>query len=228
MICHNQSLSLGLFYATIPSMSIRYLIIAGPIGVGKSTLTQRIHESLGFVPQYEEPDKNPYIEDFYASQYQEKAFETQLSFLGQRLHHCRQIQERLHQGQRVVQDRSIYEDCHIFTAHHYQQGLISERDFQTYQYLYQGMIDFLPQPDCIVYLSAPVSQLLERISERGRDYEQEISSAYLEDLNSLYTGWFKRAKQKGLPIVELSTHQLSAEQVFQELKTHLSANPVQV
>jgi deoxyadenosine/deoxycytidine kinase len=209
-------------------MSIRYLIIAGPIGVGKSTLTQRVHESLGFVPQYEEPDKNPYIEDFYASQYQEKAFETQLSFLGQRLHHCRQIQERLHQGQRVVQDRSIYEDCHIFTAHHYQQGLISERDFQTYQYLYQGMIDFLPQPDRIVYLSAPVSQLLDRISERGRDYEQEISSAYLEDLNSLYAGWFKRAKQKGLPIVELSTHQLSADQVFQQLKTHLTADPVQV
>lgn len=207
-------------------MSIRYLIIAGPIGVGKSTLTQRIHEELGFIPQYEEPDKNPYIEDFYASQYQEKAFETQLSFLGQRLHHCRQIQTRLNEGQRVVQDRSIYEDCHIFTAHHYQQGLISERDFQTYQYLYQGMIDFLPQPDLIVYLSAPVDSLLERISERGRDYEQEISAAYLEDLNTLYTRWFQRAHQKGLPVLELSTARLSAEQVFQHLKGHLGMTPL--
>lgn len=204
-------------------MSIRYLIIAGPIGVGKSTLTQRIHEEMGFVPQYEEPDKNPYIEDFYASQYQEKAFETQLSFLGQRLHHCRHIQARLNQGSRVVQDRSIYEDCHIFTAHHYQQGLISERDFQTYQYLYQGMIDFLPQPDLIVYLSAPVDHLLARISERGRDYEQEISAAYLTDLNTLYTQWYARARRKGLPILELPTERLSAEQVFQTLQAHMSS-----
>ncbi len=200
---------------------IRYLIIAGPIGVGKSTLTERVHQELGFVPQYEEPDKNPYIEDFYASNYQDKAFETQLSFLGQRLHHCRQIQKRLKQGQRIVQDRSIYEDCHIFTTHHHQQGLISDRDFQTYQYLYQGMIDFLPQPDLIVYLSAPVESLLRRISERGRDYEQDISATYLQDLNDLYTRWYQRAHKKGLPIIEVSTETHSADRVFALLRQQI-------
>lgn len=181
---------------------ITYLIVAGPIGVGKSTLTQRL-AAEGFQPLFEEPDINPYLEDFYADQ--SRAFETQLAFLGHRLQQCRRVAELRAAGQRVVQDRSMAEDSHIFTRHHYQQGLISERDYQTYQTLYQGLADFVPKADLIVYLSAPVPILQARIRERGRDYEQEISATYLQELNGLYTQWAQACRQAQQPFVELPT-----------------------
>jgi len=200
-----------------------YLIIAGPIGVGKSTLTSGISQQAGFCPLFEAPDQNPYIEDFYASQRQQKAFETQLAFLGLRLQQCRRAASLLHTGQKVVQDRSIYEDSHIFTTHHYQQGLMSRRDFQTYLALYQGMVDFLPQPDLIIYLSAPVDVLQARIAERGRDYEQDLAAAYLQELNTLYRAWAESCHQQALPFVEIDTaHSRGPEAILEQVLTLLA------
>lgn len=182
-----------------------YLIIAGPIGVGKSTLTSRIHQDAGYQPLFEEPDDNPYLEDFYASQQQAGAFETQLAFLAARMQQGRRVAALLAQGQKVVQDRSVGEDAHIFTAYHFQQGLINRTQFKTYQRLYEGMVHFLPQPDLIVYLSAPVEVLKARIQQRGRSYEQTIAESYLEDLNQLYGLWAQKMRQSGLPLIEIDT-----------------------
>ena len=191
-------------------MNTRYLVIAGPIGVGKSTLTARLHHDAGFEPLFETPEHNPYLHEFY--QTGQRAFETQLSFLTQRLHQGRQVQNWLATGRAVVQDRSIDEDSLIFTQYHYRQGLIDERDYQTYMQLYQAMLPFLPQPDCVICLSAPVNVLQERIHERGRPDEQSLATSYLAELNDLYQAWIH--SETPIPIYELDTSLLNPDEVF--------------
>jgi deoxyadenosine/deoxycytidine kinase len=91
----------------------------------------------------------------------------------------------------VIQDRSVYEDAEIFAQNLYDQGNIQERDFQTYRELYETAVQFLPPPDLVIYLRASVPTLLNRISSRGRDYEQKISAEYLQNLNGLYESWIE-------------------------------------
>lgn len=195
-----------------------YLIIAGPIGVGKSTLTARMQQSAGYLPLFEEPDDNPYLRDFYASG--ATAFETQLSFLGQRLQQCRQVAEGLAQGQRVVQDRSIEEDFRIFTEHAYRKGLISPPQFETYKRIYEGMQPFLPKADLVIYLAAPVEVLQRRIQTRGRIYEQDLDKAYLQEQNDLYEAW--ASSYDRTPMLRIDTAQYeNAGQVFRQAMIRL-------
>lgn len=195
-----------------------YLIIAGPIGVGKSTLTARMQQQAGYYPLFETPDDNPFLRDFYASG--AGAFEAQLTFLGQRLQQCHQVNEVLSRGQWVVQDRSIEEDCHIFPRHHYQQGLISPVQYQTYLRLYDGMVPFLPKPDLIIYLAAPTEVLRRRIQARGRAYEQDISSVYLDQQNALYEAW--AASCEHTPLLRIDTAQYEdASEVYRQAMLRL-------
>lgn len=164
-----------------------YIVIAGNIGVGKSTLVQIMHERLGWEPFYEAVVENPYLADFYADM-PRWAFQSQLFFLTRRLqaHHA-----LLSRPGVVVQDRSVYEDAEIFARNLYRQGRMSERDYATYRDLYDVLKLFLPAPQLVVYLKASVSVLLKRIALRGRAYEQNIESSYLEQLNGLYDEWAK-------------------------------------
>ena len=111
------------------------------------------------------------------------AFHSQIFFLSRRLGHHRQIIER---PGTVVQDRTVYEDAEIFARNLHLQGNMSERDWESYWDLYQTVITILPPPDLVIYLQASVPVLQERIRQRGRDYEQQISEEYLTQLNELY------------------------------------------
>jgi deoxyadenosine/deoxycytidine kinase len=91
----------------------------------------------------------------------------------------------------VIQDRSVYEDAEIFARNLYFQNAINQRDYDTYQELYHVLVEFLPPPDLVIYLRASEKTLVDRISKRGRDYEQMISVDYLADLNQLYEDWVK-------------------------------------
>ena len=165
-----------------------FVAIAGNIGVGKSTLTGILAEAYGWKPFYEAVDENPYLADFYADM-PRWSFHSQVFFLSRRLQHHRQLVD--HPGS-VVQDRSVYEDAEIFACNLYQQGQLSERDYRTYQDLYEGIRAFLPPPDLLVYLKASVDTLLSRIHLRGRDFERDISPDYLQQLNTLYDRWIDR------------------------------------
>ena len=114
------------------------------------------------------------------------SFHSQVYFLSRRLSHHRQIIER---PGTVVQDRTVYEDAEIFAKNLQRQGHMSERDWSSYWDLYQTVITILPPPDLVIYLQASVPVLQERIRQRGRDYEQEISVEYLTQLNDLYQEW---------------------------------------
>jgi len=168
-------------------MGKRFIAVAGNIGVGKSTLTQMLSEYLCWQPFYEAVDDNPYLADFYQDM-RKWSFHSQIFFLSRRLRHHRQIVD--YPGT-VIQDRTIYEDAEIFARNLYQQGLMSERDYASYREMYEAIKAFLPPPDLIIYLRASVPTLLERIRLRGRDYEQRIDPAYLEQLNLLYEQWIE-------------------------------------
>jgi len=166
----------------------KFIAVAGNIGVGKSTLTALLGERLGWEPFFEAVDDNPYLADFYQDMRQ-WSFHSQIFFLSRRLRHHRQIFDR---PGTVVQDRTVYEDAEIFAENLYRQGHMTERDYRTYRELYEAMTLFLPPPDLVVYLQASVPTLLQRIRMRGRDFEQDVSADYLEQLNRLYEEWIER------------------------------------
>lgn len=163
----------------------KFIVIAGNIGAGKSTLVGLLSTQLGFEPFYEPVNDNPYLADFYQDM-PAWAFHSQIYFLTRRLRIHNQLMAM--QGS-VIQDRSVYEDAEVFAQNLFLQGAISARDFATYQDLYKVLVDFLPPPDLVVYLKASVETLQKRIALRGRDYERTISSEYLSQLNNLYESW---------------------------------------
>ena len=162
-----------------------FVAVAGNIGAGKSTLTGMLSEALGWEPFYEANAENPYLADFY-SDMQRWSFHSQVFFLGKRLEHHHQLLQ--HPGS-VIQDRTVYEDAEIFACNLYEQGNMSERDYDAYRRLYQAISAFLPPPDLIVYLQGSVETLVSHINLRGREFEQNISADYLERLNRLYDRW---------------------------------------
>lgn len=163
----------------------QYLVVAGNIGVGKSTLVKIMYERLHWEPFYEAVVENPYLADFYADM-PRWAFHSQMFFLTRRLHSHHQL---LMRPGVVVQDRSVYEDAEIFARNLFLQGQMSARDYATYSDMYDVLKLFLPPPHLVVYLQASVNTLLRRIALRGREYEKGIERAYLEQLNHLYEEW---------------------------------------
>jgi deoxyadenosine/deoxycytidine kinase len=163
----------------------RFVAIAGNIGVGKSTLSALLSERLNWDPFLEAVDDNPYLADFYQDM-RRWSFHSQIYFLSRRLRHHWQL---LQHANSVVQDRTVYEDAEIFARNLYRQGLMDERDYESYWELYRVVTTVLPPPDLVVYLRASVSTCQERIHRRGRSYEKDIQTSYLEQLNGLYEEW---------------------------------------
>lgn len=163
----------------------KFIAVAGNIGVGKSTLVRLISKELGWTPFYEPVAENPYLADFYDDM-QAWAFHSQVYFLMRRLRIHRQL---MSQPGSVIQDRSVYEDAEIFAHNLFLQDSITDRDYETYQELYQVLVEFLPPPDLVIYLRASVPTLQDRIAMRDRSYERTIGADYLADLNELYESW---------------------------------------
>ncbi len=163
----------------------KFVAVAGNIGVGKTTLVQKLCDNLDWTPFFEPESENPYLADFYKDM-QTWAFHSQVFFLARRLRAHKDL--CVHPGS-VIQDRSVYEDAEIFAHNLYKQKRIEERDYQTYRELYQALVEFLPPPDLVLYIRASVPTLQQRIKKRGRDYEEKIDPAYLNQLNVLYEHW---------------------------------------
>ena len=166
-------------------MGNHFIAIAGNIGAGKSTLTRLLAEHFGWQPFYEANAENPYLADFYEDM-NRWSFHSQVFFLGKRLEHHRQL---IDHPNSVLQDRTVYEDAEIFARNLYIQGNMSQRDYHAYRSLYQAIASFLPPPTLLLYLESSVDKLMAHIQRRGRDFEQNISRAYLAQLNDLYAEW---------------------------------------
>ena len=166
----------------------KFIAIAGNIGVGKSSLVTLLSDRLVWQPYYEPVAENPYLEDFYQDM-QTWAFHSQIYFLTRRL---RTHRELLNYPSSVIQDRTVYEDAEVFARNLYHQGHINDRDYNAYNELYLVLTEFLPPPDLVIYLRASVDTINNRIKLRGRDFEQKISTSYLERLDKLYEDWIAR------------------------------------
>jgi deoxyadenosine/deoxycytidine kinase len=181
----------------------KFVAIAGNIGVGKSTLVTMLCRRLEWQPFYEPEGENPYLADFYQDM-RAWSFHSQIFFLTRRLRLHRQL---LDHPTSAIQDRSVYEDAEVFARNLYRQGLINERDYGSYRDLYQVLVDFLPPPDLVVYLRATVPTLITRIQSRGRAYERQISSEYLDQLNQLYDDWITHFSL--CPVLTVPTDELN-------------------
>jgi deoxyadenosine/deoxycytidine kinase len=168
-------------------MTKRLLIVAGNIGAGKTSLTERIAARLRWQSAFESVADNPYLADFYEDMHS-WSFHLQVFFLG---HRAEQYLEIARSPQSAILDRSIYEDAHIFARALHHMGNLNERDYQSYRRVFDLVVAGLPAPDLLIYLRAPVPVLMERIRRRGRDIETGISAEYLSLLESFYDDWLQ-------------------------------------
>ncbi|MBR5603003.1 MAG: deoxynucleoside kinase [Bacteroidales bacterium] len=162
-----------------------HIAIAGNIGSGKTTLTQLLSKHFGWQPHYEEVDNNPYLSSFYDDMLR-WSFNLQIYFLTSRF---KQIIDIRNSGADVVQDRTIYEDSYIFASNLYEMGLMSTRDYENYQSLFELMSSYMQAPDLLIYLRADIPTLVRQIAKRNRAYEQSIRLDYLKALNDKYENW---------------------------------------
>ena len=179
-----------------------HIAIAGNIGAGKTSLTELLHKHYGWEAHYEDVVENPYLDDFYAEM-ERWSFNLQIYFLNSRF---RQILEIQKNGNDVVQDRSIYEDAHIFAPNLNTMGLMTHRDFKNYRAVFELMESLVKGPDLMIYLRSSISNLVSQIHKRGRDYENSISIEYLSRLNERYEAWVHNYDKGKILIIDVDEH----------------------
>jgi deoxyadenosine/deoxycytidine kinase len=166
-------------------MSKRLVVVAGNIGAGKTSLTERIGTRLGWWTGYESVANNPYLGDFYADM-RSWSFHLQIFFLG---HRADQYLLAANDPRSAILDRSIFEDAHIFARALHHMGNLSERDFLAYRKLYDLVVGSLPPPNLLINLKCPVDVLMARIRRRSRNMETGITAQYLSLLDNFYDEW---------------------------------------
>jgi len=183
----------------------RLIVVAGNIGAGKTSLTERLGGRLGWQTAFESVADNPYLPDFYADM-RAWSFQLQVFFLG---HRANQYLELARSPESAILDRSIYEDAHIFARALHHLGNLDERDYLAYRRVFDLLVSTLPPPNLLIYLKAPVPVLVERIRRRARSIESGISEDYLSLLDSFYTDWI--ANFDICPVLTIHTGKLDKQ-----------------
>ena len=178
----------------------KHIAIAGNIGAGKSTLAEKIGKYYNWRVELESVEENPYLRDFYDDM-NKWSFHLQVHFLNSRFEQTRRLSQL---NENIVQDRSIYEDAHIFAKNLRDSGLLAQREYDNYFALYSSMIEFIEAPDLLVYLRADIPTLIKRIEMRSRDYESGIRLDYLKNLNRYYEEWISGYDLGKLLIIDVN------------------------
>ena len=176
-----------------------HIAIAGNIGAGKTSLTDLLSKHYKWQGHFEEVVENPYLDDFY-HQMERWSFNLQIYFLNSRFGQLIEIQKS---GINVIQDRSIYEDAHIFAPNLHAMGLLSQRDYQNYISLFELMEGMVTGPDLMIYLRSSIPNLVDNIHKRGREFENSISIDYLSRLNERYEAWVHNYNKGKLLIIDV-------------------------
>ncbi len=202
-----------------------YIAIAGNIGSGKTTLTEMLTERYGAKAYLENID-NPYLGDFYEDMHR-WSFNLQIRFLASRIDQTMAMLADKSQHM-IIQDRTIYEDAHIFAGNLLEMGLMSERDSETYMQIFKLVTNLVQKPDLLIYLKASVPTLVRQIHKRGRDYEMNIDEAYLDRLNRKYNQWIEELYEGPILVVEKDCEDFVADQsVFERICAEIDKRDVQ-
>jgi deoxyadenosine/deoxycytidine kinase len=198
----------------------KHIAVAGNIGAGKTTLTELLSKHYKWIPQFEDVDHNPYLNDFYDDM-PRWSFNLQIFFLNGRLN---QLLEIYSGTETVIQDRTIYEDAHIFAPNLHDMGLMSKRDYNNYFQFFQTLKRMVQPPDLLIYLQASVPTLVGQIQKRGREYEENIRLDYLKRLNDLYNKWIDGYKEGSLLVVDVDKNKFPEnEEDLGEIITRIDA-----
>ena len=180
-------------------MKSGYIAIEGVIGAGKTTLAKKLATSLGATLLLEQPDENPFLARFYRDP-AGAAFSTQMTFLLQRAGQVEQLHQRdLFAGQFVAD--FMFDKDRLFA-----ELTLSATDLALYAKVFERLSFELPQPDRLIYLTAPVDLLMSRVACRGREYETPIEPGYLEALSDAYARWFRESVR--VPVIEIDTSRI--------------------
>jgi deoxyadenosine/deoxycytidine kinase len=183
----------------------KHIAVAGNIGAGKTTLTELLSKHYKWIPQFEDVDHNPYLNDFYEDM-PRWSFNLQVYFLNNRLNQLLDI----HRGtETVIQDRTIYEDANIFAPNLHEMGLMSKRDFDNYYVFFQTLKSMVQPPDLLIYLKGSVPTLVGQIQKRGREYEENIRLDYLKRLNDYYNKWIDTYKEGALLVIDIDKNKFA-------------------
>ena len=193
------------------SLPQRYIVVEGPIGVGKTHLVNRLTESFSCTALFEQPEHNPFLEKFYTHP-QQSALPTQLSFLMQRIKLSKNLQQDDFFHDLQIADFMIDKD-RLFA-----QITLDDDELALYNMVYDNLTMHHRQPDLVIYLQAPLSVLKNRISQRGISYEQRIEDAYLQRLTESYADFFHYYEASPLLIVNAEQINLvDSEQDYENL-----------
>lgn len=200
---HPISCILYLFITSAKNTNHNYkpmhIAVAGNIGAGKTTLTRLLSKHYQWEAQFEDVVDNPYLDDFY-NQMERWSFNLQIYFLNNRYRQILQIRKG---GKDTIQDRTIYEDAHIFAPNLHAMGLMTNRDFSNYTSLFELMETLVQPPDLLIYLRSSIPNLVNQIHKRGREYENSISIDYLSRLNERYEAWAQSYEKGNLLVIDV-------------------------
>ena len=197
----------------------KYIAVEGPIGVGKTTLANKLAETFNYDVLLEQPSENPFLESFYKNPGQ-SALAAQLFFLFQRMQQIQDLKQRsLFEPVRVAD--FVIEKDRLFA-----EVNLSKEEMQLYDKVYDHLTIDAPTPDLVIYLQAPVDILLDRINRRGNPNEKYLTGDYLERLNEAYSKFFLYYESAPLLIVNAAGINLhDSESDYEMLVDNIMSNP---
>ena len=195
----------------------KFIVVEGPIGVGKTTLATKLSKTFNCKPMLENFSENPFLSQFYQNR-EQYAFSTQLYFLLKRSQQY--IDYKLSEDSKA----GIISDYFLGKDELFAEVTLNKKELELYKIVYNILELKLPKPDLIIYLQAPVEKLIDRIKSRAVDYEQRISRDYLNSIIDAYTNYFHTYNESPLLIINTTNVNINKSHDYKILIDEISKN----